>query len=63
MTVNDKTMHRFYDDSDRIMDFDANDSLIVRYTHNPVIIDEPINMEISTGTYYFLFDGLGSVTG
>ena len=26
-------------------------------------IDEPISMQTSIGTYYYLFDGLGSVTG
>jgi len=63
MTVNGKTFYYFYDSLDRIMDFDSNGNIIARYTHNPAIIDEPINMQTSTGTYYYLFDGLGSVTG
>ena len=63
MTVNDKTMYRFYDDSDRIMDFDQNGNIIARYVYNPAIIDEPISMQTGTGTFYYLFDSLGSVTG
>ena len=63
MTVNDKTMYRFYDDSDRIMDFDQNGNIIARYVQNPNVLDEPISIETAQGKFYYLFDGLGSVIG
>ena len=63
MTVNDKTMYRFYADSDRIMDFDQNGNIIARYVYNPNVLDEPISIETAQGKFYYLFDGLGSVTG
>lgn len=63
MTVNDKTMYRFYDDSDRIMDIDQNGNIIARYVQNPTVLDEPISIQTSQGNFYYLFDGLGSVTG
>ncbi len=45
------------------IEFDNNGMVEVNNTHKPAIIDEPISMQIGTGTYYYLFDGLGSVTG
>ncbi|MDI6917885.1 MAG: hypothetical protein QMC80_08840 [Thermoplasmatales archaeon] len=61
--VNNKTQYYFYDNLDRIYTFDSNGNPVARFVHNPVIIDEPISMQTSTGTYYHLFGGLGSVTG
>jgi len=31
--------------------------------NNHILLDEPISIRTSTGTYYYLFDGLSSVTG
>lgn len=45
------------------MDLDVNGNIIARYVQNPNVLDEPISIRTSTGTYYYLFDGLGSVTG
>ena len=45
------------------MDLDENGNIIARYVQNPNVLDEPISIETSTGTFYYLFDGLGSVTG
>jgi len=44
-------------------DLDQNGNIIARYVQNPTVLDEPISIRTSTGTYYYLFDGLGSVTG
>ena len=60
-TVNDKTIYTIC--FDPTMDLDVNGNIIARYVQNPNVLDEPISIEISTGTYYYLFDGLGSVTG
>ncbi|MBU4190360.1 MAG: hypothetical protein KJ886_05145 [Candidatus Thermoplasmatota archaeon] len=40
-----------------------NENHVKQYVENSAIIDEPISMQTSTGTFYYLFDGLGSVTG
>jgi RHS repeat-associated protein len=45
------------------MDLDVNGNVIARYVQNPNVLDEPISIRTSIGTYYYLFDGLGSVTG
>jgi len=54
-TVNDKTIYTIC--FDPTMDFDANGNIIARYVQNPNVLDEPISMQTSTGTYYYLFDG------
>jgi len=59
-TVNDKTIYSIC--FDPTMDFDENGNIIARYVQNPNVLDEPISIRTSTGTYYYLFDGLGSVT-
>lgn len=48
---------------DPTMDLDVNGTIIARYVQNPTTLDEPISIETSQGKYYYLFDGLGSVTG
>ena len=48
---------------DPTMDFDQNGNIIARYVQNPTMLDEPISIESAQGKFYYLFDGLGSVTG
>ena len=60
-TVNDITMYTIC--FDPTMDIDQNGNIIARYVQNPNVLDEPISIEIAGGKYYYLFDGLGSVTG
>ena len=60
-TVNDKTIYTIC--FDPTMDLDVNGNIIARYIQNLMMLDEPISMETSQGKYYYLFDGLGSVTG
>ena len=62
-TIDDKTIYTIC--FDPTMDFDENGgptNPIAKYVHNPNVLDEPISIRTSTGTYYYLFDGLGSVT-
>jgi len=63
-TVNGQTIYTIC--FDPTMDFDESGgptNPIARYIQNPNVLDEPISIRTSTGTYYYLFDGLGSVTG
>lgn len=60
-TVNDQTISTIC--FDPTMDFDSNGNIIARYIQNPTVLDEPISIETSQGKFYYLFDGLGSVTG
>ena len=63
-TVNDITIYTIC--FDPTMDFDANGSPtnpIAKYVQNPNALDEPISIQTGSGKYYYLFDGLGSVTG
>jgi len=60
-TVNDKTIYTIC--FDPTMDLDENGNIIARYIQNPNVLDEPISIETAQGKYYYLFDGLGSVTG
>ena len=46
---------------DVIAEYDASDSLIVSYTHGPGV-DEVISMWRTGNSYYYLKDGLGSIT-
>lgn len=48
---------------DPTMDLDVNGNIIARYIQNPNMLDEPISIQTGSGKYYYLFDGLGSVTG
>ncbi|MCG2826041.1 MAG: hypothetical protein L6265_05560 [Thermoplasmatales archaeon] len=60
-TVDGKTMYSIC--FDPTMDLDENGNVIARYVQNPNMLDEPISIETAGGKYYYLFDGLGSVTG
>ena len=46
-----------------MMDIDQNGNILARYVQNPTVLDEPISIETAQGKFYYLFDGLGSVTG
>ncbi len=43
--------------------FDKNEIVELRPTPNHTLFDEPIGMQTVMRKYYYLFDGLGSVTG
>ncbi|MCG2826043.1 MAG: hypothetical protein L6265_05570 [Thermoplasmatales archaeon] len=60
-TVNGKILYTIC--FDPTMDIDVNGNIIARYVQNPTVLDEPISIETSQGKFYYLFDGLGSVTG
>jgi RHS repeat-associated protein len=50
-----------YDGEDIIQELDQNNQVIATYTHGPGI-DEPISLEKSGQKYYYIQDGLGSVS-
>jgi RHS repeat-associated protein len=50
-----------YDGEDIIEELDGNHALIATYTHGPGI-DEPICLEKNNQKYYYIADGLGSIT-
>ncbi len=50
-----------YDSEDIILEYNQKGKLTSRYTHGPGI-DEPISIEQDNQTYYYHYDGLGSVT-
>jgi RHS repeat-associated protein len=50
-----------YDEEDIIAEYDGNNQLIAHYIHGPGI-DEPIAMVKNSQSYFYHFDGLGSVT-
>jgi len=54
---------QIYDLGKRAMMSNNDVTVKVSNLHNSVMFDEPISMETSQGKYYYLFDGLGSVTG
>lgn len=60
-TVNGQTIYTLC--FDPTMDIDENGNIIARYVQNPNVLDEPISIETAQGKFYYLFDGLGSVTG
>jgi len=60
-TVNDITIYTIC--FDPTFDLDENGNIIARYVQNPNVLDEPISIETAQGKFYYLFDGLGSVTG
>jgi len=60
-TVNGQTIYTIC--FDPTMDLDVNGNIIARYVQNPTVLDEPISIETMQGKFYYLFDGLGSVTG
>ena len=49
-----------YDGVQVIAEYDASDTLLRKYIYGPGI-DKPIAMTSTGGTYYYAFDGLGSV--
>jgi RHS repeat-associated protein len=59
-TVGGATTYYLYDEEDVIAEYDATGALIASYVHGPGI-DEPISMTRGGSTYYYTFDGLGSV--
>jgi RHS repeat-associated protein len=50
-----------YDGEDMILEMDSKDSLIANYTFGPGI-DDPLMMHRDSNNYYYVKDGLGSVT-
>ncbi len=50
-----------YDGEDIIQEYDGNNALLTTYTHGPGI-DEPILVEKNGQKYYYIQDGLGSIT-
>jgi RHS repeat-associated protein len=59
-TVDGVTTYYLYDNEDIIAEYDSLGSLIASYIHGQGI-DEPISMTRAGNTYYYTFDGLGSV--
>jgi RHS repeat-associated protein len=51
-----------YDGEDLIVEMDSQDSVIASYTFGPAI-DQPMEMNRNGSDYYYLADGLGSITG
>ena len=67
-TVNGIVTKYVYDQEDTLFELDENDQIKAIYTHGPGI-DEPISVDRDTDgngtldtTYYYHYDGLGSVT-
>jgi RHS repeat-associated protein len=67
-TLNGVVTRYVYDQEDILFEFDENNQIKARYTHGPGI-DEPISVDRDTDadgtfdtTYYYHYDGLGSVT-
>ena len=54
------TKYYLYDNEDIIAEYDSAGSLTASYVHGQGI-DEPISMTRGGNTYYYTFDGLGSV--
>ncbi len=54
------TTYYLYDEEDIIAEYDASGTRIASYIHGPGI-DEPVQMTRGGATYYYTFDGLGSV--
>ncbi len=50
-----------YDGEDIIQELDQNNQITATYTHGPGI-DEPICLEKNSQKYYYISDGLGSIT-
>ncbi len=49
-----------YDNASIILEYNAANQITARYTHGPGI-DEPLALQLSSGTYYYHADGLGSI--
>jgi RHS repeat-associated protein len=59
--VNEAITKYLYDEEDIIVEYDGNNQLLTHYIHGPGI-DEPIAMVRNDQSYFYHFDGLGSVT-
>ncbi|MEK6775683.1 MAG: cysteine peptidase family C39 domain-containing protein, partial [bacterium] len=59
-TVSGTTRKYVYDREDIILELDSSNTVVAKYTHGPGI-DMPISMQRNGQTYYYHFDGLGSV--
>jgi RHS repeat-associated protein len=59
-TVNGTTTYYLYDNEDIIAEYDGGGALKASYLHGQGI-DEPISMTRGSNTYFYTFDGLGSV--
>jgi RHS repeat-associated protein len=51
----------FFDGEDIIQELDGNNQVIASYVHGPSI-DEPISIDKAGQRYYYISDGLGSIT-
>ncbi|MDD5518962.1 MAG: RHS repeat-associated core domain-containing protein [Candidatus Omnitrophica bacterium] len=60
-TVNSVATRFFYDGTDIIAEYNSGGTLLRKYIHGPGM-DEPIAMVAGGNTYYYLSDGLGSVS-
>ena len=60
-TVNSAATKFFYDGDDIIAEYDGSNNLLRKYVHG-LSIDEPVAMISGANTYYYLSDGLGSVS-
>jgi len=59
--INEAITKYLYDEEDIIAEYDGNNQLIAHYIHGPGI-EEPIAMVKNSQSYFYHFDGLGSVT-
>jgi RHS repeat-associated protein len=59
--VNGEVKQFRYDEEDLILEMDANNSVTANYTFGPGI-DNPLKMNRNGNNYYYVKDGLGSVT-
>jgi YD repeat-containing protein len=60
-TVNGVSTHYRYDREDLILQMNGSDSIVANYTFGPGI-DNPLTMNRGGQNYYYVKDGLGSVT-
>jgi len=58
--VNGTITKYLYDNEDILLEYDATNTVMARYTHGPGI-DEPFAMEKNNQMYYYHADGLGSI--
>jgi RHS repeat-associated protein len=60
--VHDGIVHEYrYDGEDLLAEFNANDSIIAAWTFGPGI-DRPLEMKRGSQKFYYIIDGLGSVS-
>ncbi len=58
--VNGTISKYVYDNEDILLETDDNEAILARYTHGPGV-DEPLIMDRSGQSYYYVVDGLGSI--